>query len=375
MFLEKSKYELILFLILIFFLILFSLYLGNWSFTTFCNFGQQTLSDEFPLQTVIFKDSIGYDGQYYCRIAIEPFNISKEALGVSFESPSYRYSRIIYPLFAWVFSFGVPAISIFNLIFINLISLFFIYILGKKYFKFDYFIFFLPFIPFVISRNTAEIFSIFFIILSIIAVEKRRLLFFSISSSLAILTRETSLIFYSTAIFFFLINNKIKLVDLLILSLPAIFFIFWRLFLLKTFGDLPENIGTKVNFNLNEFSLFSSYFNFLFRLNDIKYLIHFIQLTIILLFVTFVLFNIKFKKLGYVEVSFLIYLIFFNFLASHIYSSDFAFFRVLPEMFLLGFIIMYKNNNLPNIFFKFNLIFLFILNIIRITYNHYLYLI
>ena len=374
MILQKIKYELVIFTILLIFLIIFSLYLGSWSFTTFCNFGQQTISDNFPLHTIIFKNSIGYDGQYYCRMAIEPFNYSKEALGISFESPSYRYSRIIYPLLAWLFSLGIPLISIFNLFFINLISLFFIFIIGKKYFKFDYFIFFLPFIPFVISRNTAEILSIFFIMLSIISFENKRLFLFSISSTLAILTRETSLIFYAVAILFFLFNNKIKFINLVILFLPGIFFILWRLFLLKTFGELPENIGTKLNFNLNELSFLKSYFIMLYKLNEIKFFIHFIQLSIILIFCAFVLFTIKFNKLGYIEVSFLIYLIFFNFLAAHIYSSDFAFFRVLPEIFLLGFIIMFKNNNLPNLFFKLPIIFLFILNIIRISHNHYTYL-
>lgn len=374
MILQKIKYELVIFTILLIFLIIFSLYLGNWSFTTFCNFGQQTISDNFPLHTIIFKNSIGYDGQYYCRMAIEPFNYSKEALGISFESPSYRYSRIIYPLLAWLLSLGIPVISIFNLFFINLISLFFIFMIGKKYFKFDYFIFFLPFIPFVISRNTAEILSIFFIMLSIISFENKRLFLFSISSTLAILTRETSLIFYAVAILFFLFNNKIKFINLVILFLPGIFFILWRLFLLKTFGELPENIGTKLNFNLNELSFLKSYFIMLYKLNEIKFFIHFIQLSIILIFCAFVLFTIKFNKLGYIEVSFLIYLIFFNFLAAHIYSSDFAFFRVLPEIFLLGFIIMFKNNNLPNLFFKLPIIFLFILNIIRISHNHYTYL-
>lgn len=374
MILQKIKYELVIFTILLIFLIIFSLYLGNWSFTTFCNFGQQTISDNFPLHTIIFKNSIGYDGQYYCRMAIEPFNYSKEALGISFESPSYRFSRIIYPLLAWLLSLGIPVISIFNLFFINLISLFFIFMIGKKYFKFDYFIFFLPFIPFVISRNTAEILSIFFIMLSIISFENKRLFLFSISSTLAILTRETSLIFYAVAILFFLFNNKIKFINLVILFLPGIFFILWRLFLLKTFGELPENIGTKLNFNLNELSFLKSYFIMLYKLNEIKFFIHFIQLSIILIFCAFVLFTIKFNKLGYIEVSFLIYLIFFNFLAAHIYSSDFAFFRVLPEIFLLGFIIMFKNNNLPNLFFKLPIIFLFILNIIRISHNHYTYL-
>ena len=191
---KNVKLVLIIFILSLSLLILFSLILADWSFSVFCNFGDKTDISKFPMKIIIFKDTWGYDGQYFCRMSIEPFNILKNSIGVEFESHSYRYSRIIYPLIAWLFSFDIPGVAILNLLIINFISIFLIYQFGKKYFNFNYLILFLPFIPFVISRNTAEILSILFVLCSIINF-KKKIYFFSLFSILAILTRETSIIF------------------------------------------------------------------------------------------------------------------------------------------------------------------------------------
>jgi hypothetical protein len=57
----------------------------------------------------------GYDGQFYYRLALNPFNWAKTAYGITMDEP-YRYTRIGYPLVAWVLSFGqhdlVPAVLI-----------------------------------------------------------------------------------------------------------------------------------------------------------------------------------------------------------------------------------------------------------------------
>ncbi len=57
-------------------------------------------------------NAAGYDGQFYYRLALDPFNWNKTAFGITMDQ-SYRYTRIGYPVLAWVVSFGqhqaVPA--------------------------------------------------------------------------------------------------------------------------------------------------------------------------------------------------------------------------------------------------------------------------
>ena len=47
----------------------------------------------------------GYDGQFYYRLAINPVNWHHTAYGITMDE-SYRYTRIGYPLLAWLGSFG-----------------------------------------------------------------------------------------------------------------------------------------------------------------------------------------------------------------------------------------------------------------------------
>jgi hypothetical protein len=47
----------------------------------------------------------GYDGQFYYRLAMGPFNWRREAYGIAMDY-AYRYTRLGYPLLAWVLSLG-----------------------------------------------------------------------------------------------------------------------------------------------------------------------------------------------------------------------------------------------------------------------------
>ncbi len=50
-------------------------------------------------------NAAGYDGQFYYRLALDPFNWSRTAFGITMDQ-SYRYTRVGYPLLAWLVSFG-----------------------------------------------------------------------------------------------------------------------------------------------------------------------------------------------------------------------------------------------------------------------------
>ena len=76
--------------------------------------------------------SKGYDGQFYYRLALNPFNWHPTAYGITMDH-NYRYTRIGYPLVAWLGSLGqhhlVPAV----LVVINLICVGIIGWLGAKF--------------------------------------------------------------------------------------------------------------------------------------------------------------------------------------------------------------------------------------------------
>ena len=54
---------------------------------------------------LLLVPSAGYDGQFYYRMALDPVNWHATAFGITMDQ-SYRYTRIGYPLLAWIFSLG-----------------------------------------------------------------------------------------------------------------------------------------------------------------------------------------------------------------------------------------------------------------------------
>jgi hypothetical protein len=66
-------------------------------------------------------NAAGYDGQFYYRLALDPFNWHKTAFGITMDQ-SYRYTRIGYPLLAWLVSLGQHQFVPVALVAINLLG-------------------------------------------------------------------------------------------------------------------------------------------------------------------------------------------------------------------------------------------------------------
>ena len=67
---------------------------------------------------------IGYDGQFYYRLALDPFSGARTKFGITLDKPGRRQQRILYPLLAWIVSGGGNASAVlWALIMINAIGL------------------------------------------------------------------------------------------------------------------------------------------------------------------------------------------------------------------------------------------------------------
>jgi hypothetical protein len=64
-------------------------------------------------------NAAGYDGQFYYRLALNPFNWARTAYGITMDQP-YRYTRVGYPVLAWLVSFGQHQLVPYVLVLINL---------------------------------------------------------------------------------------------------------------------------------------------------------------------------------------------------------------------------------------------------------------
>jgi hypothetical protein len=72
-----------------------------------------------PAGIIADPNAAGYDGQFYYRLALNPFNWSKTAYGITMDQ-SYRYTRIGYPVLTWLLSLGQHHLVPLALVVINL---------------------------------------------------------------------------------------------------------------------------------------------------------------------------------------------------------------------------------------------------------------
>ena len=70
---------------------------------------------------LLLVPSAGYDGQFYYRLALDPANWHTTAFGITMDQ-SYRYTRLGYPLLAWIFSLGQHQLVPVVLVVINLLG-------------------------------------------------------------------------------------------------------------------------------------------------------------------------------------------------------------------------------------------------------------
>lgn len=70
---------------------------------------------------MVYQPTYGYDGQFFYRMALNPFDYHQNAYGISVDH-AYRYSRIGYPLLAWLVSLGRHETIPFAMVGINVLA-------------------------------------------------------------------------------------------------------------------------------------------------------------------------------------------------------------------------------------------------------------
>ncbi len=158
--------------------------------------------ESIPPNLHISQNSTGYDGQFYYQIALSPFSPQEINAGLRIDNGAYRHQRILYPLLAWLFSFGnrdfIPAI----LLLLNYFGLCAIAWLGGRYAQmhdshalwgclFGLY----PGFLFTLTHDLTEIFGVLFLLAGIISLERSpRNGYTWLILTIAMLAKETTLL-------------------------------------------------------------------------------------------------------------------------------------------------------------------------------------
>lgn len=332
----------------------------NYNFSYFITAGDFFVEKNFLHPEIsIRKDSLGYDGQFYYRLTLDPFTKNFIDFGITFDNPLYRQQRIIYPLLTWIFSFGNQRLIPYILVTINFLALLGITYCGSLLAKsvgkhaawgmlFGLYAGFL----FTLVRDLTEITEILFFLIALLLYQHKRFFLAIMFFILMILSKETSVLLLILFSVYVLLKSRISGVKTKwLFLLPFLTYVFWHMYLYTIWGgnwslELTNNIGIP-------FVGISSFINQIMRLGNHFERVWMIEIITLFIFSFITLVSIR-KSSAYLfeKTAWILYLILILSLTNTVWSEDWAFMRALSEFYILGIILLLKSQrrfafNLP----------------------------
>ncbi len=334
--------------------ILGRLYQSRFDFSSFV-----TAGDEFcdparvPQGLTVLRQSAGYDGQFYYRLALNPFTSKAVEFGIRIDSPPVRQQRILYPLLAWILSLGNPALAPVVMVLINLTSLCVLGWLGGAFARtmkgHALLGLFLPLYPgflFTLSRDLVEILEITLLLGSLFLIRRGHHAFATLLLALAVLTKETSLLVAGAALVVYLFEwwrgEEERTLKWYYFTFPIVIFLLWQLTLFRNWGDFPvlafasggSNFGipfvAPAGLLLESYSLATSFQRH-----------NFVEMLFLIGFSLTVFYHLRRTKASRLEiVACLLYAALCVSLGRSIWVEDWAFFRAAAQFCALGTIII-----------------------------------
>ena len=156
------------------------------------------------------QHSAGYDGQFYYRLALNPFTDRWSEYGIRLDVPTYRQQRILMPLIAWIFSLGNPSAIPWLFLTINIGGVALLAWCSSRLAApwWSAAVWLYPGWLLTLSRDCAEILEISLLMATALALQRRRFALATILGTLAVLAKETALL---------------GIIGLTLLQLPAAF--------------------------------------------------------------------------------------------------------------------------------------------------------
>ncbi len=152
----------------------------------------------------------GYDGQFYYQIARDPLHASQ-----FLDKPPYRYQRIVYPMLIFVLSFGQTVLIPYVLLLVNFVAIVVsveiaAYLLVNHglspWFSLALGLYFGQ--AAALLFDTTEPFTYALVCVGLLLIEKRRLTGAALTMGLAVLSRDTAILFSLGYLLSFLLHRR-----------------------------------------------------------------------------------------------------------------------------------------------------------------------
>ncbi len=156
---------------------------------------------EVPAGLRVERSSAGYDGQFYYRLALDPFTTRWIDYGIRFDYPTYRQQRILMPLLIWILSVGTPAAVPVLFIIVNVLavvmlawsSALLVRDIGVNVW-WSAAVWLYPGWVLTMARDCVEIMEVALLISMALALRRKRVVVATLLGICAVLTKETALL-------------------------------------------------------------------------------------------------------------------------------------------------------------------------------------
>jgi hypothetical protein len=207
---------------------------------------QHVDASKLPSPIYVRPNSDGYDGQFYYRLALAPFDLRQPLYGIKVDEPAYRMQRIVYPLLAFAVSLGKPELVPPALLAVNLIGVaciaFFAMRLARRLelpSLAPLAIVLWPGFLVTLTHDTTEIVSAAFVMAALDRYFAGRLWAFAVLGALATLTRETGVLVLGGLLAYEVVSRNLRRAA--VCALAIVPFLAWRQLQTVIWGTVPSS--------------------------------------------------------------------------------------------------------------------------------------
>jgi len=313
--------------------------------STFAQAGAQFTDPARAPHGLAVRSGSGYDGQFYYRLALQPWNLSWSAHGITFDF-GFRRQRVGYSWLAWTLSGGQAAAAPYALVAVNLLGLgalgFFTGkwaqslgrhalwgLLPAGYFG----------LVWSLSRDLTEITAITLVVAGIVAWKSRHPLWSGVALAAAVLSRETALLVVAALVVTRLadiVRRKERLgrADLAWV-IPTVVFVGWQAACAVAFARIPlfsEGLNASAPFTGSIRSVLGW-----IEHPGLTHLLLLTQLAVLVVVTALAAWNLRQSRSSPFErLAFVFSVILLAMLSTSIWNKDPREFRTMVDVFVLG---------------------------------------
>jgi hypothetical protein len=291
----------------------------------------------------------GYDGQFYYRLALDPFTSKRMDFGITLDNPPYRHQRILYPLMAWAMSAGRADLAPWAMLFINFSALCLLGWLGgvfaqtfKQHALWGVFLALYPASLLTLSRDLVDLLEVTLLVGSLLLLRRGRPVWAAVLLTLAVLTKETALIVAGAAILIYVFdwrNGQEARRRWYYFTLPIVIFLTWQTALRINWGEFPIIAG-KSALDIPSAGLFRLLLDVLTLRTPLQRRL-FPELILLAVFTSGVIYHLRLTAAAAREIfSWLLYLLLVLSASRVVWIDDWAYLRASSELSVLGAIII-----------------------------------